>query len=459
MKKSVLIIGAGPAGLTCGYEISKSAAFDVKVVEISDQVGGMSKSITVFNRSVDLGPHRFFTKDERVNKIWDEIVGDDYCEIKRLTRIYYRKKFYFYPLKPLNALKNLGLKNGIHSFLSYLKVLFVPLKDESSFSNWVINRFGKRLYQIFFKNYTEKLWGIDPNQLSADFAKQRIKDFSLGKAIKHFIVPQKSKTLVERFKYPNKGNGFVYQKMQQAFESNGGAITFNKKITAIGFKDYKYHVTYTDDTNERFDYVISSMPLDDFLSVFKPTKKFDPLALSFRNTILVYLNIDQQNLFPDQWIYIHDNELLTGRITNFNNWSQDIINQQPGSVLALEYWTNQNDALWNKTNEELIEIATHDLLKSQLIKNKSEVHGGTIARITKCYPIYQTNYKAQLDAIQLELAQFPNLFHIGRGGAFKYNNQDHSILMGLLCAENIVLGENHNLWTINTDYEYQEEKK
>lgn len=460
-KKKVLIIGAGPAGLTSGYEISKSNNFKVTIIEISSHVGGMARSFKLFDRIVDVGPHRYFSIDERVNKIWHEVIEGDFKIVNRLTRIYYNNKFFDYPLKPLNALFNFGIINSFIALFSYVKYLFFPHKDDSSFSRWVTNRFGYKLYKIFFKSYTEKLWGISPDKLSSEFAKQRIKNFSLGQAILEFFYKRnKHKTLVDQFNYPVKGNGYIYEKMSKKYLNNNGKIYFNKSLKSIKYNDNKYDVVYNNGLNETFDYLVSSMPIDSFLKIFK-NFNFNQLNfnLKFRNTILVYSNIKKNNLFNDQWLYMNDEKIKSGRITNFNNWVPEIINKKKGTVLVNEYWSNKNEYLWGLSDESLIDICINDLLLCDFGLKRSDISECKVVKVPKCYPIYSDGYLKEINEIAKKLSKYDNLNLIGRSGSFKYNNQDHSILMGYLCAKNIVKGEKNSLWDINNDDVYQESMK
>ena len=456
MKNNILIIGAGPAGLTCGYQISKSKKYNCKIVEITNTVGGMARSINLFDRIVDIGPHRFFSNDIRINKLWLEVIEDEYKMVNRLTRIYYKKKFFNYPLKPFNALFNLGVITSVLCFFSYLKYLIFPKKDTSYFSNWITNRFGFKLYSIFFKSYTHKLWGISPDKLSSEFAKQRIKDFSLGEAIKQLLKKNNNhKTLVDQFAYPLKGNGFVYEKMKNKFIENGGQLEFGKKIISIEYSNNEFLVKYNDNEIEKFNYLVSSMPIDSFLTIFKNYKNNLP-ELKFRNTILVYSNLKTENIFQDQWLYIQDENVKAGRITNFNNWVNSIKNEKKGTVLVNEYWTNDEDEMWSYDNVSLREICLNDLISCGFVKDQSDMVDYKVIRVPKCYPIYTGNYKNELLRIQRFVDSIEGLQLIGRYGSFKYNNQDHSILMGMLSSENIIENKKNNLWDINTDYKYHE---
>ncbi len=454
--EKVIIIGAGPAGLTAALHFCNHNVYDVTVIEISDSVGGMSKTIKLFNRYVDIGPHRFFSKNSTVNKIWKDSLDGDFKTVNRLTRIFYNKKLFQYPIRPFNAFFKLGIKESLSCLFSYITYQIFPIKNEKIFSNWVSNRFGKKLYSIFFHNYTKKVWGISPKKISSDFAAQRIKKFSLADVIFKFLKSKNShKTLVDKFMYPLKGNGYTYQKMHKKILKLGGKFLFKSKINKVEYKENLFKITLDNNKNLKCKYLISSMPIDSFLSIFKNYKN-NQLNLKFRNTTLVYTLINKDKIFEDQWLYIQDSNISTGRITNFNNWIPDIINSQEGTVLVCEYWSFDNDKLWAYNDKKLLELCSSDLIKCNFINNKNEIIDFKVIKVPKCYPIYYKNYKNDIDEIKNELKKYKNLFLIGRGGSYKYNNQDHSILMGYLTYSNVHLNCNYNLWEVNEDSEYQE---
>ncbi|MFM6947780.1 MAG: FAD-dependent oxidoreductase [Aquirufa sp.] len=459
----IIILGAGPAGLTAAYELSKSTTNQIDLLEITDNVGGMARSFKLFNQTVDVGPHRFFSSDPRINTLWLEVIGKDYKMVNRTTRIYYKNKYFNYPLKAFNALFNLGIWETIICIGSYLSTKINTQKKITNFEDWVVSRFGYRLFSIFFKDYTEKLWGISCKELGTEFAEQRIKKFSLGEAILSILPFKKKqhKTLVDQFAYPIKGNGAVYQKMQQLFEKNNGKIHFQKSASKIILSENNtYQITLNDGSIMECDHLISTMPINQFVSIFSSATEdlqLNAANLKFRNTIILYVNINKEHIFKDQWLYIQDNSALSGRITNFNNWVPEIHQGNEGNtVLALEYWCFENDLIWNMSDDELQKIALKDLKSCKFIQTDQEVIGFKSLRVPKCYPIYFGDYKEHLDKLITFFNQFNNLQLIGRYGSFKYNNQDHSILMGILAARNIDKNENNNLWDINTDYEYQE---
>lgn len=463
----IAVIGAGPAGITAAYELSKAIPqgkiSQLDLYEISDKVGGMAKSFSLWDQTVDLGPHRFFSNDKKINELWLEVVEQEYDIVHRQTRIFYKNKFFDYPIRALNALSNLGFFEATLCVLSYIWQKISPAKDDGSFESWVSRRFGKRLYRIFFKTYSEKLWGIKCTELDADFASQRIKKLSLFEAIKNAILQgkgNKHKTLVDQFAYPLKGTGSVYNKMAEKIKANGGNVHLSKGVEKVITSGRKITgLVLTNGEEIAYDHIVSSMPLS-LLVTRLPETPYDikefANKLKFRNTILVYLRIDSKNLFRDQWLYIHSFELQTGRITNFRNWVPQLYGEDETGIVCLEYWCNFEDEAWKKSDEELIELGKKEFTQTGLLKEGS-ILDGHIVKIPRCYPVYYSNYRKDLEPVEEYLKTIENLHVIGRYGAYKYNNQDHSILMGILAAENIVKNAENDLWKINTDYEvYQE---
>tara|TARA_B100001287_G_scaffold102283_1_gene85929 strand:+ start:285 stop:1715 length:1431 start_codon:yes stop_codon:yes gene_type:complete len=460
VRKKIAIIGAGPAGLTAAHELALKG-YQVHLFEASKSVGGMAKSIRLWNQIIDLGPHRFFSSDTRVNKKWLDVIGKDYAMVNRLTRIYYNNEFFAYPLKPFDALSRLGLYKSTLCILSYLIAKVKNSKNNKTFESWVTNRFGYRLFSIFFKSYSEKLWGISCKRLDADFAAQRIKKLSLYEAIKSAFIKSgnKHKTLVDEFAYPLKGAGQIYSRMEDQIRSKKGKVFLSTRVKSVDKKNDKvYQITLDNKKTIKYDHVISTMPMTHLVEKIGAPKKVLNAAkkLIFRNTILVYLKVDSSKLFPDQWLYIHSDEVLTGRVTNFKNWVKTINNNQKETILCLEYWCYDDDDIWHQSENQMVKLAIKEIEIIGLAKS-NKVIAGKLIRVPKCYPVYSTGYQKNLKIVENYLDGIKNLSVIGRYGAFKYNNQDHSILMGLLAAENIYLGKKkNNLWEINTDYEYQE---
>ncbi len=463
----IAVIGAGPAGITAAYQLSKAIkkgkTDQLDLYEISSHIGGLARSIDIFNQRVDLGPHRFFSQDPKINSLWLEVAGKDFDIVNRQTRIFYKNSFFNYPIKAGNALKGLGIFEAVLCVLSYVKQRIFPAPDDGTFENWVSNRFGKRLYKIFFKTYSEKLWGISCRDLDKDFAAQRIKKLSLFEAIKNAIFQGKNnkhQTLVDQFAYPINGTGWIYEKMAETIRENGGNIYLNKgveKVITSGHVVTGLQLTSGETIN--YDQVISSMPIS-LLVTRLPETPYDirefANSLRFRNTVLVYLKINKTELFPDQWLYIHSANLKTGRITNFRNWVPQLYGKEESSILCMEYWCNFEDPEWQLSDQDYITMAEMEIKQTGLIGD-AEVEDGKVIRIPRCYPVYFRGYKDKLKPIEEYLEGIQNLQAIGRYGAYKYNNQDHSIFMGILAAENILENTNHNLWEINTDYEtYQE---
>lgn len=472
MKKKVAIVGAGPAGLTAAYQLAKGGV-EVDVYEAGPSVGGMAKTFLLWGQLVDLGPHRFFSSDPRVNSLWLEVVDRDYSMVKRLTRIYYKNIFFDYPLKPINVLRGLGMFESLRCVLSFFFSKIALSKETATFENWVISKFGKRLFEIFFKSYSEKLWGISCKDLDSDFAAQRIKKLSLFEVVKVALIgnrKSKHKTLVDEFAYPHYGTGLVYERMAKAIVEQGGYLKLNTLVKSVmpsnSNTPSQIHLAAGGEGGGskviEYDHIISTMPITLLVQQMKaPAEVINHAkALRFRNTILVYLLLegDSSALFPDQWIYVHSDKLKTGRITNFRNWVPSINSGKLETILCLEYWCYDSDDIWKEDDKNLIALATKEIYQTTLVV-KNSVKNGSVVRIPKCYPVYAYGYKKHLKPIEEFLSQQKGISVIGRYGAFKYNNQDHSILMGMLAAENFLHGTNYNLWEINTDYEYQEFSK
>ena len=463
----IAVIGAGPAGITAAYQLSKAIpegkVQQLDVYEISSQPGGLARSVDMFHQRVDLGPHRFFSHDPRINGLWLEVAGKDYDIVNRQTRIFYKNTFFNYPIKAGNALKGLGIFEAVLCVMSYVKQRLFPYRDESTFETWVSNRFGKRLYRIFFKTYSEKLWGISCRDLDRDFAAQRIKKLSLFEAIKNALLQGKNnkhQTLADQFAYPLGGSGSIYEKMAGTIRKNGGNLYFNRGVEkVITSGRVVTGIQLNSGENLEYDQVISTMPIS-LLVTRLPETPHDirdlANSLKFRNTILVYLRINKNDLFPDQWLYIHSAELKTGRITNFRNWVPQLYGDEKDTILCMEYWCNFDDPEWHMSDEEYVSLASKEIKMTGLIGD-GEVMEGKVIRLPRCYPVYFRGYKDKLKPVEHYLEDIQNLQAIGRYGSYKYNNQDHSIFMGILAAENILENKKHNLWEINTDYEiYQE---
>jgi protoporphyrinogen oxidase len=460
----VAVVGAGPAGLTAAYRLAVAGA-DVDVFEGSDAVGGMARSLDLWGQRVDVGPHRFFSKDPRVNKLWLELIGRDYCMIDRQTRILYRGRLYDYPLRAGNALANLGVAEAAACVASYAaertKAAFVRRSAET-FEDWIVARFGRRLFEMFFKTYSEKLWGLSCRELSADFAAQRIKSFSLAEAVFAMtgIARRKHRTLADVFAYPCNGNGELYERMARAITRAGGRIRLATPVRRIRVEQGVANglVLGNGETEGPYDHVVSTMPLTAMVLGLPDVPEAVAQAvggLRFRNTIVVYLLVDQAEIFSDQWLYVHSPELRMGRVTNFRNWAPQICRDRPGSILALEYWCSDADADWTAPDDVLVDRARQEIAATGLVAANT-IADGKVVRVPRCYPVYGPGYKDRLAVISAFLREVGNLWPIGRYGSFKYNNQDHSILMGILAADNILGRGAHDLWEVNADDAYHE---
>jgi protoporphyrinogen oxidase len=463
--KHVVIIGAGPAGLTAAYELAKLSHHPI-VVEKDPQVGGLSRTESYKGFHFDMGGHRFFTKVDQVKKMWHEILGTDFLRRPRLSRIYYNRKFFDYPLKPLNALIGLGVLESVLIALSYLRWRILPYRHEETFEQWVTNRFGRRLFRTFFKSYTEKVWGIPCSELKAEWAAQRIKDLSLKTVLLSMFVKPKTtiKTLIDQFEYPRRGPGMMWNAVKEQIESRGGEVRVNTGVVAIqrngkGIESVLVGCNGHAETI-RGTHFISSMPVTEFI------KKLDPPAppavanaadkLRYRDFLTVCVIVNKPDLFPDNWIYVHDPEVSVGRIQNFKNWSLDMVPDSSKTSLGLEYFCTEGDDLWNMANGELIDLGKRELERIGLA-SAADVEDGCVFRVPKAYPIYDSEYREYLTVVKDFVAGLPNYQTIGRNGLHRYNNQDHAMLTGMLAVRNVILGEKNDLWNVNADQEYHEE--
>jgi protoporphyrinogen oxidase len=464
MKKSpVVIIGAGPAGLTAAYELAKQGINTI-VLEKADKVGGISRTEKYKGYSFDIGGHRFYTKVKEVQQLWQEVLGNEFIKVPRLSRIYYRGRFFQYPLSLFDTLFKLGIWESFLILLSYLQVKWRPLKVEENLEQWVINRFGERLYKTFFKTYTEKVWGIPCNQIQAEWAAQRIKGLSVKTALYNaFFGTNNTKTLIKEFDYPVLGPGMMWERFAEKIESFGSKVCLDTKLLRLEREGNRITKVIAErDGNliqipgENF---ISSMPVTALIERMEPAPPSEVLKaasqLKYRDFLIVALIIDAPTLFPDNWIYIHSPGVKVGRIQNFKNWSIAMVPDSSKTCLGMEYFCNAGDGLWNMSEEELIELAKKEL-KSLDLADSNLVSDGVVIRQPKAYPVYDSEYQKHLKVIQKFLATIENLQTTGRNGMHRYNNQDHSMLTGLLAAKNLQ-GEKHDLWEVNTERSYYEE--
>ena len=477
----VLILGAGPAGLAAAYRLAEQGS-EVCVLEKNNRVGGICRTLCYKGYYFDLGGHRFFTKYDEVFDLWQEILGEDFLLRPRLSRIFYKKRLFDYPLKASNALMNLGPVEAARCMASYARARLRNRGQEENLEQWVSNRFGDRLFEIFFKTYTEKVWGIPTTEIGADWASQRIKNMELSTVVKKaFLAAMPSQaspregevvtSLIEQFHYPRTGPGLMYDTMGARTTELGGEILTEHTATRLEWEESasgsrrvtRVHALDPEGSEISYEaeHVISSMPLTLLIRGLEPRvpeKVWEAAhALTFRNLLTIDLIVDHPDLFPDNWIYVHDPDLALGRVQNFKNWSPEMVPDPSKTSLGLEYFCWDDDALWTSSEEELIALGTREIKETGLLKGAS-IEDGTIVRVPKAYPVYRKGYEKHLDTLVEFLKGFENLHPIGRYGMFKYNNADHSILTALLTVENIH-GAAHDVWAVNTDTDYQEVRR
>ncbi len=463
-----VVIGAGPAGLTAAYLLAKAGASVTVLEKDAQYVGGISRTEKYKGFHFDIGGHRFFSKSKEVEDFWTEILGDDLIFRPRKSRIYYDGKFYSYPLKAFEALSNLGIISSMQCMWSYVKAQVFPIKNVNNFEQWVSNAFGKKLFRIFFKTYTEKVWGTPCNQISADWAAQRIKGLSLGKAIYNSLFSGSNKnkgdktikTLIDTFRYPRLGPGMMWEKCKEKIEAFNGAVRMNQHITKLVNQDGKWQVHFADGTMEIFDNLISSMPLRELmqmLSQYLPSESIEAAnKLQYRDFLTVVLMLEDENKFDDNWIYIHDSKVQVGRVQNFKSWSPEMVPDPKYACYGLEYFCFEGDGLWTMSNEDLIALGKKEMQQLGLI-NIDKVIDGYVVRQPKAYPVYDDAYAENVQIIKEALTALPNLQVCGRNGMHKYNNQDHSMMTAMLAAKNILQTEvKFDLWNVNEDAAYHE---
>ncbi|MHB8788721.1 MAG: NAD(P)/FAD-dependent oxidoreductase [Desulfobulbaceae bacterium] len=468
--RTVLIIGGGPSGLTAAYQCGKKKLAAV-CFEADTILGGISRTVEYRGFRFDVGGHRFFTKIQAVNEIWQEVLGNEFLTRPRLSRIFYNGRFFFYPLQPWNALAGLGLINSLRILGSYVKARLFPARPEDNFERWVSNRFGHYLYRIFFKTYTEKVWGIPCDQIQAEWAAQRIKGLSLWSAVMNSLHKPKKviKSLISEFRYPRLGPGQMYETMARKAEELGSEIRLNSRVHRIHHANRRITAVTVLASAEggQQEYrmegsdVISSMPLTELVLRLDPPPPPEVMAaarsLRFRGLLTVNLLIDQPQQLPDTWLYIHDPSVNVGRIQFFANWSPFMVPGPDKSSMGMEYFCWEDDRLWSMDDGDLIRLAKEEISRLGLI-DPAKVFDGFVIRMAKSYPVYDSEYRRHVAVLKNYLDRFANLQLCGRYGLFKYNNMDHSILTAMYAVENI-LGASHDVWSINADDEYHEEAK
>ena len=466
----VVIIGAGPAGLTAAYILAKRFGIRSTILESDAVVGGISRTVERDGWRFDIGGHRFFTKVKDVESLWHEILPDeDFMLRPRMSRIYYNGKYYDYPLKASNALKNLGLLEAAMCVMSYGWARVNPPKDQNTLEGWIVSRFGWRLYKHFFKTYNEKLWGVPVNRLPADFAAQRIKNLSLSSAVMNALLPKRNQkaitSLIEEFQYPKHGPGMMWERARDLVEAMGCRVVMNTRVVGVRRERGKA-VAVVGQTKDgtRTDYpcshVVSSMPLSQLITAMEPPASEGAAAaaadLRYRDFLTVALVVPEKYSFPDNWIYVHSKDVQVGRIQNFGSWSPHMV-KEGRTCLGLEFFVFEGDATWNKPDAELVEQGKRELGILGLV-DPAKVEAGYVVRMPKAYPFYDEHYKTNVATIVEWLnREASNVFPVGRNGMHRYNNQDHSMYTAMLTAENIASGTHHDVWSVNVEEEYHEE--
>jgi protoporphyrinogen oxidase len=470
-----IIVGAGPAGLTAAYELTKAGQPVIVLESDSEYVGGISRTVNYHGYRFDIGGHRFFSKSHEVENLWTEILGADMLQRPRSSKIYYGGQFYSYPLKPFEALPKLGFVQSALCVLSFLAARMNPTKNPKSFEDWVVNQFGLRLFRIFFKTYTEKVWGMSCKEISADWAAQRIKGLSLGSAIKNALLPKRGakdrtqvvKTLIDTFRYPRLGPGMMWETCAKKVRGMGGEVRLGRSVIGCRFDAQTTSWIVTARTTDgrveeyRGEHVISSMPVRQLVAELEPRLPDAAIrsaeSLRYRDFVTVGLILHERNRFSDNWIYIHDPNVKVGRVQNYKSWSPEMVPDSKYCCYGLEYFCFEGDGIWNMRDSDLIDLAKKELEQVQLAK-AADVVDGCVIRQPKAYPVYDDNYKEHVEVVRQALdVHCPNLHLVGRNGMHKYNNQDHAMMTAMLTARNILAGvKKYNVWAVNEDGEYHE---
>ncbi len=471
----VICIGAGPAGLTAAYDLSKNGQ-SVIVLESNPQyVGGISRTELYKGYRFDVGGHRFFSKSEEIENLWTEILGNDLIERPRKSRIYYKNKLYDYPLKAFNALMNLGILESVLCVLSYARARVRPVKNPTNFRDWVVNQFGARLFNIFFKTYTEKVWGMNCTEISADWAAQRIKGLSLASAIWHAIVPAPKpksggkiiKTLISGFRYPRLGPGMMWDAAAAKIRAAGSYVLMDRTVAKVAYNRASklWLVTAVDAAGQSrvymAEHVISSTSIRELMAAVTPIAPPEIASavseLKYRDFLTVALILRDRKKFDDNWIYIHEPDVIVGRIQNFKSWSPELVPDSANACYGLEYFCFEGDRLWSAPDADLIALGRSELARMGLADDE-DILDGCVIRQPKAYPVYDDSYHQNVETVRAYLGnEYPTLHLVGRNGMHKYNNQDHAMMTALLTSRNIRAGKSlFDVWTVNQDAEYLE---
>jgi len=463
------ILGAGPAGFGAAVELVKHGIKNIIIVDRNLKVGGLARTEVFGGARFDVGPHRFFSKSDEINQLWRETLGTDFRPVDRLTRIFYKNKFFNYPIKAFDALVKLGPVESLHAMVSFLSAKVGSKDEPKTFEDWITQKFGRKLYETFFKTYTEKVWGIPCNQIGAEWAAQRIKGLDIIKVIKNSILGgrgNKIKTLVEQFDYPVLGAGQMYEAMSDFVTGKEVEVELGARVVKIYHQDGKITSIDVCSPNGNVSKItarqyFSSIPITHFFKMLSPPISEDLKrasdALYYREHITVDLLVDGVKLFPDQWIYVHSPDVRMARVANYNNFSNAMVPQRNQVALSVEYFVFQHEDLWKKPDADLKDLAIDEMCYMGLL-SKEKVQGQWVVRETESYPTYYIGFQEPYDTLKKAIDAITNLYPIGRGGMYKYNNQDHSTMSGILAARNYLKlpGSPYSLWDINIDAEYHE---
>jgi protoporphyrinogen oxidase len=462
-RRPVAVLGAGPAGLTAGYLLAKQGV-PVIVFEAEDQVGGIAKTEVRDGFRFDLGGHRFFTKNKEVDDLWHEVMREEFLKRPRMSRIYWNGKFLDYPLNGTDVIKKLGPVEVVRAGLSYLWAVVKPKGREDNFEQWVSNRFGKRLFNLFFKSYTEKVWGVPTTEIRAEWAAQRIKGLSFFSAAKSAFFGNKGnkiKSLISEFHYPRFGPGQMWETMTDDIIAAGGEVRMNTPVTRLEIADGRVVAVHAGGERIEPRHVISSLPLRATVGMAGEAASDAVVdaarGLRYRDFLTVALVIDGEDLFPDNWIYIHEPGVEVGRIQNFRSWSPWMVPDPSKASVGLEYFCFKGDELWEMADDDLVELAKRELAQLNLV-DPSKVERGFVTRVPLAYPMYDADYAERVETIKAWLAPISNLQQVGRNGLHRYNNSDHSMLTAMRAVDNLLHGAGHDIWAVNAESVYHEEQ-
>ncbi|MFN8188103.1 MAG: NAD(P)/FAD-dependent oxidoreductase [Gaiellales bacterium] len=458
------MLGAGPAGLTAAHVLALRGRSGV-VYEADDVVGGIARTVESDGYRFDLGGHRFFTKIRQIERLWEETLGDEFLTRPRLSRIYYEGKYFAYPLAARDVVARLGVVESARCALSYAWSRHRRHEEPETFEDWVTARFGKRLYDVFFRSYTEKVWGIPGSEIRSEWAAQRIKNFSLGAVLKGILGVNGDHvtTLIEEFRYPRLGPGQMWERLSEQLVERGIPVELGHRCIAVRHDGTRVHgivvAAGEAETELEVDAVLSSIPLGELVLSLDPAPPpavaAAARALRYRSLCLVALMTTEASPFPDNWIYLHDPGIRAGRVQNFGAWSEGMV--RPGtSCLGIEYFCFEDDEIWRLPEEEAIELAKAELASIGLIDPSLVMRGAKVC-VPKAYPMYDATYRENVDVVREHLQRFENLKTFGRNGLHRYNNQDHSMWTAILATLELIDGTPHDVWSVNTEAEYHEE--